>query len=277
MAGKNGMMRKFAGAAMVVVTAVTVFMVKDFLDQANAAVQGQVQQNTQLMYDVTAQSGKTGSGTGQGNDLPTLTEADYAAAQAFAEKHSGEWNVEKYFNGEKWKTYELGKRMAITAYNFLNDVEYSTGGYNQLTGIEVIKKVTYIDNRTGLLMEQKVTGNAAVEAIKKKGEVLDTQTVGEIPQYEYVPKTSHKLLPGEDIEYSTPSITVSAQGIDMSGMGGRIFYLDEFRVETIQKNGQLQEYLINDKCDFAITYNGKFLEYCELTISGQYQGYYAFQ
>ena len=57
------------------------------------------------------------------------TEAEYAAAQAFARQYSGEWNVEKYFDGNQWKIYELGKRMAIVAYNFLNDFSYTTGGY----------------------------------------------------------------------------------------------------------------------------------------------------
>ncbi len=270
MAGENRKMRKLAGVAMVSVTAVTVFMVKGFLDQANAAVQGQ--QNTQLIHDMTVPSGENRSETEQANGVPTLTEADYAAVQVFAAKYAKEWNVQKFYNGQEWKIYELGKRMAIVAYNFLNDVEFTTGGYNQFVGHDPIKKVTYIDDRTGLLIEQKVTGYAAADAIGKKGEVLDTELVGLTPKYEYVPEKRHKILHGEDIEYSTPAITISDQGVDMSEMGGPIFHLEGFRVETIDG----QEYLVNDYFDFAITYDGDYLEYCEPTISGKYQGYYAF-
>ena len=64
MAGENGKMRKLASVAMVAVTAVTVFMVKGFLDQADAAVQRQVQQNTQFIHDMTSPSGENSSGAG---------------------------------------------------------------------------------------------------------------------------------------------------------------------------------------------------------------------
>lgn len=263
-------MRKLAGAAMLIVTVVTVFMVKGFLDQANMAAQAR--QNAQLIHDMAAQSGESGSGAGLGTDVPDLTEADYAAALDFAARYYGEWNVQKFYNGEEWKIYELGKRMAIVAYNFLNDIEFTTGGYEQFTGYDPIKKVTYIDNKTGLLEEVKVTGYAAAEALEKKGDVLDTQLVGMRSKYEYVPEKRHKLLHGKDIEYSTPAITISDQGVDMSEMGGPIFHLEGFRVDTIDG----QDYLVNVYYDFAITYDGDYLEYCEPTISGKYQGYYAF-
>ena len=59
----------------------------------------------------------------------------------------------------------------------------------------------------------------------------------------------------------------------MSGMGGPVFNLALFRVETI--NGQ--EYLINDDFGFAITFDGDYLEYCQPDTYGHYQGYYAFR
>lgn len=251
MAGENGKMRKLASVAMVAVTAVTVFMVKGFLDQADAAVQRQVQQNTQFIHDMTSQSGENSSGAGQVNGVPALTEADYAAAQEFVARYAKEWNVQKYYNGEEWKIYELGKRMAIVAYNFLNDVEFTTGGYEQFAGYDPVKRIT---------------------CLEETGEVVNTELIGFRAKYEYVPEKRHKLLYGEDIEYSTPAITISNQGIDMSEMGGPVFYLEGFRVEIIDG----QEYLVNDYFDFAITYDGDYLEYCEPTISGKYQGYYAF-
>ena len=78
---------------------------------------------------------------------------------------------------------------------------------------------------------------------------------------------------GKDIEYSTPSITISDEGVDMSGMGGPVFGLEMFRIEVIDG----QEYLINDDFRFAIVFDGSYLEYCEPDTYGYYQGYYAFR
>ena len=238
MKGENSNIRKLAGAAMVLVTAATVFMVSDFKNQAQATgSQGRIQEDTEALQGLEGTSYE-------------MTEADYAAVQAYARNYAGEWNVEMYFDGEEWKIYEFGKRMAIIAYNFLNDGSYTTGGYKRIVGHKQQKEVTYIAGTD---------------------EVIEERVVGSTPIYEYVPLEVHEYH-GKDIEYSTPSITISDEGVDMSGMGGPVFGLEMFRIEVIDG----QEYLINDDFRFAIVFDGSYLEYCEPDAYGYYQGYYAF-
>ena len=264
--------RILACAVMVIVAAVTIYSVKGFMDQEGGETP--VQQGTQT----DPQGGNPSGGQGaEASSAPVRTEADYAAAQAFARKYGGEWNVEKYFDGKQWKTYELGKRMLIAAYNFLNDGSYTTGGYNQIVGYN---EVTTGEGRTcpkcSTGKMRRVTGlSALLDAADNlqcdfcwyKEVIRTTKT----PIYEYVPKEYHEYH-GKDIEYSTPCITLTNEAVDMSGMGGSVFDLKMFRVETI--NGR--EYLINDELGFALTYDGSYLEYCEPDTYGHYQGYYAF-
>ena len=251
MKGENSKIRKVVCGAMAVVTVVTVFRVRDFMNQIQESRQTLVQENL-LVNDTSANpkeenfSSKTEAG-----EVPERTEADYAAAQAYARRYAREGNVEKYFDGGQWKIYEQGKRMAIAAYNFLNDGSYTTGGYNKIVGWNQKKEVTYIAGTN---------------------EVIEEKVVGSTPIKEYVPLERHEYH-GKDIEYSTPSITISDETVDMSGMGGPVFNLALFRVETI--NGQ--EYLINDDFGFAITFDGDYLEYCQPDTYGHYQGYYAFR
>lgn len=250
MKGENKKMRTAVCGAMAVVTVVTVFQVRDFMNQAGENRQTWVQENTQANYtSANVQEGNSSGGPEAGGQ-PEKTEADYLAAQTFARKYAGEWNVEKYFDGGQWKVYEYGKRMAITAYNFLNDGYYTTGGYEKIVGWNTEKEVTYLAG-TDVVVAERVVGGSPIK--------------------EYVPKEYHEYH-FKDIEYSTPSITISDEAVDMSGMGGPVFSLSLFRVEII--NGQ--EYLINDDFRFAITFDGSYLEYCEPDTYGHYQGYYAF-
>lgn len=255
MKGENSKMRAAVCGAMVAVTAVTVFMVKGSMDQAQENRQAVVRENRQTLVQGNGQTNQSsanqqGGNSSGGSTAGGLTEADYAAAQAYAMRYGGEWNVEKYFDGAQWKIYELGKRMAIVAYNFLNDGSYTTGGYDRIVGWNHKKEITYIEGTD---------------------EVIDERWVGSTPIYEYVPLERHEYH-GKDIEYSTPSITISDDTVDMSGMGGPVFNLAMFHVETI--NGQ--EYLINDAFKFAITFDGDYLEYCQPDTYGYYQGYYAY-
>lgn len=245
---ENSKMRIGAGVAMAAVTAVTVFMVRDFMNQAQA--QSRLLERENARASSASAELPEALPSGGADSVQEKTETDYAAVWAYAERYAGEWNVEKYFNGEKWKIYEFGKRMAITAYNFLNDGYYTTGGYNKIVGHNVKKQYTYIAGTD---------------------EIIEEKVVGSTPIYEYVPKEYHEYH-GKDIEYSTPSITITDEAVDMSGMGGPVFELEMFRVETIDG----QEYLINDDFRFALMFDGTFLEYCEPDTYGHYQGYYAF-
>ena len=265
--GKSGT-RILVCAAMVIVAAVTIYSVKDFMDPGDG--EAPVQQGAQT----DSQGGNPSGGQGTGSDgAPVRTQADYAAAQAFATRYGGEWNVEKYFDGSKWKIYELGKRMAITAYNFLNDYSYTTGGYNNIVGYAGgTEGTTCPECKEGKL--RRVTGLDGVLL----GEYYQCDNCpyygpgrSSSPVYEYVPIEHHEVH-GKDIEYSTPCITLTNKSVDMSGMGGSVFDLTMFRVENI--NGQ--DYLINDELRFALTYDGNYLEYCEPDAYGHYQGYYAF-
>lgn len=276
MKGKNSSMRKAVGAAMAVVTVVTVFMVRDFMKQAQESRQAWAQSN----YTQTNPQEGDSAGEAGADGVVVRTEAEYAAAQAFARQYSGEWNVEKYFDGNQWKIYELGKRMAIVAYNFLNDFSYTTGGYSYkyIVGSEGGKSPegsTCTECDIGTMRRE--TGIFAVDLNATKYQCdfcgHEERVKSEpVYQYEYVPEERHEVH-GKDIEYSTPAITISDDTVDMSEMGGPVFNLVMFRVETIKGS----EYLINDEFRFAITFDGTYLEYCEPDAYGYYQGYYAFR
>lgn len=170
----------------------------------------------------------------QGTKEAGYSQEDYDKAVYMADILSMEWYVKKYYDGDKWNTYELGKKMAIVAYNFLNDQTITMGGYS------------YLSN-------EKVLG------------------VRKYEYYTYVPVKVYSYH-GKDIRYSCPTIIVTDEYIDMSGMDGPVFDISEFRYENI--NGE--DFLINDDAGFALMYDGTYLEYCEPDEYGYYQGYYAF-
>ncbi len=170
-------------------------------------------------------------------------ESNYQDVIDFATNYGGEWKVKQYFDSDdnKWHLYDLGKKMFIVAHNFLNDYSYTTGGYEQK-----VAEAKLIDTTTG-------------------------QVVASASKYEYVPMEVHGVH-GQDIEYSCPTVVITTELVDLSGMGGPIMSLADFRVEKI--NGK--KYLINDNGNFAFYYDGDYLEYCEPDAYGYYQGYYAY-
>lgn len=267
MKGEFSTVRKITFAAMICVMAATVFLVRDFTNQAKSLHAPAVSGSADLPED-SFSTADEGSG---------VQEVDYAAVQRCAQRYAGEWNVEKYFTGEDWKIYELGKRMAILAYNFLNDGSYTTGGYNKIVGYSGGSGGGGICSSCGIGHMKLETG---VDALLNSGNAVyrcdfcgaESTGGGGSPIYEYVPEEVHEYH-GKDIEYSTPSITITEEAVDMSGMGGPVFGLDQFRVETI--NGE--DYLINDEFRFAFVYDGTYLEYCEPDTYGHFQGYYAFK
>ena len=81
--GKSGT-RLLVCVAMVIVAAVTIYSVKDFMDPGDG--KAPVQQGAQT----DSQGGNPSGGQGTGSDgAPVRTEADYAAAQAFATRYGG--------------------------------------------------------------------------------------------------------------------------------------------------------------------------------------------
>lgn len=215
--------------AVVCVTAVILHIFNGQMDQTDLAaadMQGKIDTENDPAKETqigTSREEKTG-----------YSQEDYDKAAEMADILSMEWYVKKYYDGEEWNTYELGKKMAIVAFNFLNDITIETGGYSYLTG----------EQRLG---------------------------VRKYKYYTYVPRkvtTYH----GKDIEYSCPTIIITRDYVDMSGMDGPVFDISDFRYENI--NGE--DFLINDSANFALMYDGRYLEYCEPDAYGYYQGYYAF-
>lgn len=246
------------------------------MNQAQRSQQTWAQGNSQVNYtQVDPQEGNASGGADM-DGVPVRTEADYAAAVNFARQYSGEWNVQKYFDGDQWKIYELGKRLSIVAYNFLNDRSYTTGGYKYLVGYEGGESPegsTCSECDIGVMRRETGIFAADLGPTKYQCDFCGhEERAKSTPVYEYVPEERHEYH-GKDIEYSTPAITISDDGVDMSEMGGPVFDLVMFRVETIDGS----DYLISDDLSFAITFDGTYLEYCEPDAYGHYQGYYAFR
>lgn len=263
----NEIMRKLIGVAMLFVTAATIFMVKGYMDQVSVQSQMRSQGTTQAVQELDSPSQDNAFGGEDAGGVREWTAADYAAVQAYVSVYAKEWNVQKYYDGESWKIYELGKRLAIVAYNYLNDYSYDTGGYSRDIGRIPIYEYKILTD-----LGEIVTERAEGYRPTTKGEVLEKKVVGSRPAiHEEVPLEHHEYH-GTDIEYTTPAITISDETVDMSEMGGPVFDLVMFRVDTVDG----KEYLINDDFKFALYYDGTFLEYCEPDAYGHYQGYYAF-
>ncbi len=231
------------GTIMVITTVVCINFVRNLDNSVNTSDLTQTAQGE-------AEPVKSADSDNEAEEKKETKEKNPEEVKAFLRNYGGQWKVEKYFDGEKWGIYELGKKMAIVAWNYLNDVTITTGGYNKFAGYEAVKEYTYIEG-TDIL--------------------VDTRLVGTKKVYEYVPKKTYQIN-GPDIEYSAPYIVLNEDTVDMSGMGGPVFNMSMFRVDIIKG----RQYLINDDFGFALTYDGNYLEYCEAGAYGQYQGYYAF-
>ncbi len=294
--GRSGI-RVLTCAAMAAVLAVTVFRAKGIADQRaelmaaleqrqTAAVQTydpyqQDTQQTEAQWDASSGAQEQVSE----DDQPAAV--DYTAVRTFLRNYSGDWSVDRYFDQDekKWKIYELGKRLLIAGYNYLNDGSYTTGGYDVIVGYKEEElppsggggtcpkchegKLSRVSGIDGLLSGS--SGYTYRCDLCGYSETLHGETK-KTPIYERVGEEVHEYH-GTDIEYNPPGVTLTEDSVDMTGMGGTIYDYTAFRVENI--NDRL--YLINDDAEFAFLYDGTYLEYCELDYSGQYQGYYAFQ
>ncbi len=278
MSEENKGTRKIVLVALLLVVVFTVYSVGKFTKQREsqntASSGGQPSQSSQPSQP-SQSSQSQGASSGKDNAV-TVPEADLEEVRAVLRELSGEWNVEKYFNGEEWKIYKLGTRMAIFAYNFLNDYSYTTGGYNKYIG----STGSSVGGKCPSCGEGQMKLETGFDALlngtttKYRCDLCGYEEVerGNQAMYEYVPEERHEVH-GQDIEYSTPAVTISEQGIDMTEMGGPVFSYDQFRVQIV--NGE--SYLVNDACGFAFFYDGRFLEYCEPDTYGHFQGYYAYQ
>ena len=218
-------------AALAAVVGITVNMTNGFLS-------GMTGEDT-----VSVNASSDGSDAGSQSGQQSVTNDDAVGrelAKLFAETYSCEWKVKKYTeNGKDWKTYDLGKKMAIVAFNFLNDSSFTTGGYKRYTGYTIKQK---------------------------SGTTTLTR------HYEWVPEETH-VFHGKDIYYDCPQITITADSVDMRGMGGTVYSISDFRYE-VSSDGN--DRIVNDDCKFALEYDGKYLNYKEPDEYGYYVGYYAY-
>lgn len=176
---------------------------------------------------------------------------NYDQLVAFVNDNSEVWYVKQYFDDKNnWLTYELGKKLIIAAHNYLNDYSYNTGSY-ETVGTETTTTVT---GSTDMFGEYHINSNSTTEDIKE-------WVPGETTTYH-----------GKDWKYDCPTIYLSMDGVDMTGMGGSVYSLDEFRYENVDGDG----IIINDGRGFALKRHGDFLEYCEPDAYGYFQGWYAF-
>lgn len=219
-------------AALAVVVGITVNMTGEFLSDMT----GEDTENVNTT--------SVGSGAGTQSEQQSGTNDDAYGremAKLFAETYSYEWKVKKYTeNGKTWETYDMGKKMLIVAYNFLNDQTSTTGGY-------------YVNS--GKPEKEKRGGR----------DVL-------VQYQEWVPLEIHEYH-GKDIYYDCPQITITADSVDMRGMGGTVYSIDGFRYE-VSSDGN--DRIVNDEYKFALEYDGRYLNYKEPDEYGYYIGYYAY-
>lgn len=222
-------------AALVAVVGTTANMTGEFLSDMTG-------EDTANVNTTSAGSG-AGTQSEQQSDINGTNDDAYRRkmAKLFAETYSYEWKVKMYTeNGKTWETYDKNKKMLIVAYNFLNDQTFTTGGYYLNSG--------------------------KPEKEKRGGKDV-------LVQYqEWVPLEIHEYH-GKDIYYDCPQITITADSVDMRGMGGAVYSIDEFRYE-VSSDGN--DRIVNDEYKFALEYDGRYLNYKEPDEYGYYIGYYAY-
>lgn len=94
-------------AIMVVTTGVCINFIKDLDNTVNTPNLSQsVQGDTNSVESSNSDS--------EPETKDNTKEVNPEEVKAFLRNYSGQWNVEKYFDGDEWGTYELGKKMAIS-------------------------------------------------------------------------------------------------------------------------------------------------------------------
>lgn len=158
---------------------------------------------------------------------------------AFLNKYSGVWYMKKEFTEEEeWIHHDFGKKIAIFAFNRLND--YST------------------KNKIGTKTHTKV--------LLVNGVPVDSKSYSENI---YGADIMHD---GADIKYDEDLIILTPDYVDFSDLEGPMFSMEDFRYENIKG----YDYIISDLYGFGLCFDGTYLEYVEPDSIGCYQGFYAF-
>ena len=255
-------------ALLSVVALVTVNITNNFLGDINGepATSSGISETSEAGTGADKQTSKT---TDESSD-----EIGKEMAKLFARTYSYDWKVKKYTeDGKNWKTYDLGKKMFIAAYNFLNDHTTTTGG-KQFAGYSIQGTNTSASCpicKTGTLKPITLMSSNWICGACGYTEYHPTSTTI-TPQYEWVPEETHEYH-GKDIYYECPQITITADSVDMRGMGGGVYSIEEFRYEETSEGN---DRLVNDKCKFALEYDGRYMNYKEPDEYGYYVGFYAY-
>ena len=254
-------------AALAVVVGITVNMTNSFLNDMNG----------EDTANVNTPSADSGAGSQSGQQSATNDDAyGRELAKLFAQTYSYEWKVKMFTeDGKTWKTYELGKKMAIAAFNFLNDQTITTGGY-YLTNYstEQRPRTSHTCPKCRAIdMFYRESVLSANWRCNYCGYVENQPTVTVIVETpEWVPRKTNEYH-GKDIQYDCPTITITADSVDMRGLGGTVYSISEFRYE-VSSDGN--DRIVNDELKFALEYDGRYLNYKEPDEYGYYVGYYAY-
>lgn len=255
-AKKNNMLNKYivlVAVLLLVVGGGTVFLIKYYLgDLADAKKQANDNEytTTEAVSDEDVDTNQKATNKNENENKQTKPQ-NYDQLVAFVNDNSQVWYVKQYFDdNNSWLTYELGKKFLIVAHNFLNDYSLSSGSYETVG----TKTTTTVTGSRDMFGEYHINSYSTSQDIKE-------WVPGETTTYH-----------GKDWKYNCPTIYMSMDGIDMTGMGGSVYSLDEFRYEKIDGDG----IIINDGRGFALKRHGDFLEYCEPDAYGYFQGWYAF-
>lgn len=249
-----------------VVALVTVNLTKNFLGDINGT--STAAPNNSEAETVSGQNSKTS--TSDKDD-----EFGKEMAKVFAKTYSYDWKVKKYTeDGKTWKTYDLGKKMFIVAYNFLNDQTFTTGG-KQFAGYSIQGT-----SNQSILCPKCKADNLRPETLLSANWICGVCGYKEYrsnkasitPQYEWVPEETHEYH-GKDIYYECPQITITPDSVDMRGMGGGVYSISDFRYEETSSG---YDRIVNDECKFALEYDGKYMNYKEPDEYGYYVGFYAY-
>lgn len=167
------------------------------------------------------------------------------AIQAFTQTYGGVWYLTKEFTGESWRYHDLTKKLVLMAWNHFNDydVQEVVGSYKE--------KRTFNYYYNGKLVASK-DGRSRTKLI-----------FGDTKHYD-----------GFDIKYNEKYIILTDNEVDLTGIGGPVFSIEDFRYENVRG----YDYLISDIYGFGLVWDGTYLEYCEPKEDNEfYQGLYAFR
>lgn len=168
--------------------------------------------------------------------------------KAFTNAYGGVWYLTKEYNSDdrEWSYRDLKKKLAIMAWNRFND--YS---YQEIEG-------SYLRDRGELGYYYKGRW-VCVEDLGYETELIYGDWVH---------------ADGIDIKYHEEYIVLTDNEVDLTGIGGPIFSIEDFRYENIYG----YDYLISDIYGFGLVWDGTYLEYCEpKEDNGYHQGLYAFR